>query len=253
MGRLAGGVPGGTGRPLRDSLAAEPPQVLGQVRDCRRRRRTSTPERKDAAGAGTAAAMADLPATRLRWLGSVRGPLFLPGPRRVPRHATPLMTRSQRLATNRDLTRQMILERPWVVLCVLLFMLGSAAANSMADQVVGSGCRTAVGLQSCAEAQTVSGRRHPAQIKVTVSRFAFIDYNAIDNGPVNEAPQIHNFAGRRRRLTALRSIRRRPAWSSHRPAWSAQRTAPRPPVRRCRSSGLLDSRLIAFGDVRISV
>src|SRR6266568_9265776 len=113
MGRLAGGVPRGTGRPLRDSLAAEPPQVLGQVRDRRRRRRTSMPERKDAAGAGTAAAMADLPTTRLRWLGSVRGPLFLPGPRRVSRHATPLMTRSQRPATNRDLTRQMILERPW--------------------------------------------------------------------------------------------------------------------------------------------
>ncbi len=37
------------------------------------------PERKDAAGAGTAAAMADLPTTGLRWLGSVRGPLFLPG------------------------------------------------------------------------------------------------------------------------------------------------------------------------------
>jgi hypothetical protein len=70
------------------------------------------PERKDAAGAGTAAAAADLPTTRLRSLGSVRGPLFLPGPRRVPRHATPLMIRSQRPATNRDLTRQMILERP---------------------------------------------------------------------------------------------------------------------------------------------
>ena len=65
-----------------------------------------------AAGAGTAAGMADLPTTRLRWLGSVRGPLFLPGPRRIPRHATPPMTRSQRPATNRDLTRQMILERP---------------------------------------------------------------------------------------------------------------------------------------------
>jgi hypothetical protein len=52
------------------------------------------PERKDAAGAGTAAAMADLPTTRLRWLGSVRGPLFLPEPRRIPRHATPLTTRS---------------------------------------------------------------------------------------------------------------------------------------------------------------
>jgi hypothetical protein len=34
------------------------------------------------------------------------------GPRRIPWHATPLMTRSQRPATNRDLTRQMILERP---------------------------------------------------------------------------------------------------------------------------------------------
>ena len=63
-------------------------------------------ETMGAAGAGTAAGMADLPTTRLRWLGSVRGPLFLPGPRRIPRHATPPMTRSQRPATNRDLTRK---------------------------------------------------------------------------------------------------------------------------------------------------
>ena len=83
------------------------------------------PERKDAAGAGTAAAMADLPTTRLRWLGSVRGPLFLPGPRRVSRHATPLMTRSQRPATNRDLTRQMILERPWRERDAITFALDS--------------------------------------------------------------------------------------------------------------------------------
>ena len=69
-------------------------------------------ETMGAAGAGTATGMADLPTTRLRWLGSVRGPLFLPGPRRTPRLNTPLMTRSQRPATNRDPTRQTILERP---------------------------------------------------------------------------------------------------------------------------------------------
>jgi hypothetical protein len=34
------------------------------------------------------------------------------GPRRIPWHATPFMARSQRPATNRDLTHQMILERP---------------------------------------------------------------------------------------------------------------------------------------------
>ncbi len=46
------------------------------------------PERKDAAGAGTAAAMADLPTTRLRWLGSVRGPFSYRGLAASPaRHA----------------------------------------------------------------------------------------------------------------------------------------------------------------------
>jgi hypothetical protein len=47
----------------------------------------------------TAAGMADLPTTRLRWLGSVRDPCSNQGPRPIPGHATSPMARSQHLAT----------------------------------------------------------------------------------------------------------------------------------------------------------
>src|ERR1019366_8445142 len=39
--------------------------------------------------------MTDCPTTKLRWLGSVRGPLFLPELRHIPPPSTPLMITSQ--------------------------------------------------------------------------------------------------------------------------------------------------------------
>src|ERR1019366_3065956 len=39
--------------------------------------------------------MTDWPTTKLRWLGSVRGPLFLPELRHIPPPNTPLMITSQ--------------------------------------------------------------------------------------------------------------------------------------------------------------
>jgi hypothetical protein len=66
-----------------------------------------------AAGADTAAGVADLHRRGSGGWMCERTPVPT-GRRRTPRHATPPITRSQRPATNRDPTSQVILERPWL-------------------------------------------------------------------------------------------------------------------------------------------